>query len=119
MREDPRGAVAGGPAEQPARHPHGRPPGGAQGGRPALRQVQALVSAFLRIRIDENYPVRAVHRVATHQGPAYGETRKQVREAGVASAGETGRRASGMAAWLRGFVTRRTVVLAVEASRGG
>lgn len=82
-------------------------------------KIRAVLSAMLRIRVDENDLVRAVERVARHLGPLYNEFVQQVRKAGVVSVDETTWWINGKLAWLWDFVTNWTVVIAVDPSRGG
>ena len=81
-------------------------------------KARYLLSSLLRIRIDEDDLVRAFRRVAKHLGPLREEFVRQVRASGIVNVDETRWWINGEVAWLWDFVTKWTVVLAIESSRG-
>lgn len=85
----------------------------------AYGKIRFLASSFLRIRIDEDDLVRAVHRVARFLGPLYKIFRRHIRNAKIVHIDETSWWVNGVLAWLWDFVTEWTVVIAVAPSRGG
>ena len=82
-------------------------------------RARFLASSLFRLRIDEDDMVRAVRRVSKHLGPLYDEFKRQVRASGVVNVDETRWWINGAAVWLWDFVTKWTVLLVIDPSRGG
>ena len=81
-------------------------------------KTRFLASSILRIRIDEDDLVRAVHRVARFLGPLYKIFKRHIRESDIANVDDTSWWVNGVLAWLWDFVTEWTVLLAISPSRG-